>query len=101
MIYLNKTGFNGLYRVNRRGGFNVPFGRYKNPKICDADNLRAASERLQGVDILHSDFEDVEERCKPGDFVYFDPPLRARLQHGILHGLHEEWLQPGRPGGVA
>lgn len=74
MIYLNKTGFNGLYRVNRRGGFNVPFGRYKNPKICDADNLRAASERLQGVEILHSDFRGVEERCKPGDFVYFDPP---------------------------
>ena len=74
MIFLNKTGFNGLYRVNRRGGFNDLFGRYKNPKICDADNLRAASERLQGVEILHGDFRDVEHRCKPGDFVYFDPP---------------------------
>jgi len=74
MIYLNKTGFNGLYRVNRRDGFNVPFGRYKNPKICDADNLRAASSRLQNVDILHSDFRAVEDRCEAGDFVYFDPP---------------------------
>jgi len=74
MIYLNKTGFNGLYRVNRSGGFNVPFGRYSNPNICDAENLRAASERLQGVEILHSDFRSVEDRCVEGDFVYFDPP---------------------------
>lgn len=74
MIYLNRTGFNGLYRVNRKGGFNVPFGRYKNPKICDADNLKAVSERLAGVEILHSDFRSVEDRAVAGDFVYFDPP---------------------------
>ena len=74
MIFLNKTGFNGLYRVNRKGGFNVPFGRYKNPTICDANNLRLASQRLQGVEVLHADFRSVEDRAKPGDFVYFDPP---------------------------
>ncbi len=74
MIYLNRTGFNGLYRVNQKNGFNVPFGRYKNPTICNAENLRACSKRLEGVDILHSDFRTVEDRVKPGDFVYFDPP---------------------------
>lgn len=74
MIYLNRTGFNGLYRVNRKGGFNVPFGRYTNPKICDADNLRAVARRLANVEILHSDFRSVGDRAQPGDFVYFDPP---------------------------
>ncbi len=74
MIYLNRTGFNGLYRVNQKNGFNVPFGRYKNPKICDADNIRACAKRLVNVELLHSDFRTVEDRAKPGDFVYFDPP---------------------------
>ena len=74
MIYLNKTGFNGLYRVNKKGKFNVPIGRYKNPKICDADNLRACSAVLQGVEIHHQGFDAVLERAGSGDFVYFDPP---------------------------
>jgi len=74
MIYLNKTGFNGLYRVNKQGGFNVPFGKYSNPLICDPDNLRRCSAVLQQVDILHTDFRSVEDRAEPGDFVYFDPP---------------------------
>jgi len=74
MIYLNRTGFNGLYRVNQKNGFNVPFGRYKNPNICNSENLRACSKRLKDVQILHSDFRSIEERVKPGDFVYFDPP---------------------------
>jgi DNA adenine methylase len=74
MIYLNRTGFNGLYRVNKKGGFNVPFGRYNNPNICNSYNLRVASQRLQGVEVLHADFRSVEDRVAPGDFVYFDPP---------------------------
>jgi DNA adenine methylase len=74
MIYLNKTGYNGLYRVNRRGKFNVPFGRYTLPKYCDVDNLNAVSKTLQGVDIACASFEEVLKRAKPGDFVYFDPP---------------------------
>jgi DNA adenine methylase len=74
MIYLNKTGFNGLYRVNRQGRFNVPMGRYKNPAICDAANLRACAAALQGVEILHEGFDAVLERATGGDFVYFDPP---------------------------
>jgi DNA adenine methylase len=74
VIYLNKTGYNGLYRVNRAGEFNVPFGRYKNPTICDEANLRAAAQALAGVTILETDFESVCDRAKPGDAVYLDPP---------------------------
>lgn len=73
-IYLNKTGFNGLYRVNRRNVFNVPFGDYKDPNICDEDNLRACSQALKGAKLEVNGFESVLERAKPGDFVYFDPP---------------------------
>lgn len=74
LIYLNRSCFNGLYRVNRNNVFNVPFGRYSNPTICDETNLRACSERLRGVAILHEPFETVLGRAAPGDFVYFDPP---------------------------
>jgi len=74
MVYLNKTGFNGLYRVNKSGKFNVPFGRYANPTICDEPRLRAASEALQGVSIRTGDFWHGCGDAAPGDFVYFDPP---------------------------
>jgi DNA adenine methylase len=73
-IYLNKTCFNGLYRVNRSGKFNVPIGSYKNPTICDVDNLRACSAALEGVKIRCSDFEKVVASAKKGDFCYCDPP---------------------------
>lgn len=74
MIYLNRCGFNGLYRVNKKGEFNVPFGRYTNPTICDAENLRACSMALQGVGLQHCDFELSGRQMEPGDFAYFDPP---------------------------
>lgn len=74
LIYLNKTGYNGLYRVNRKGLFNVPFGRYSNPTICDESRLRACSEALQGVELVNESFEDSVRSAQPGDFVYFDPP---------------------------
>jgi DNA adenine methylase len=74
MIYLNKTSFNGLYRVNKRNIYNVPFGRYTNPLICDERNLRACCEVLQGVEIHHEPFHSVLDRAIAGDFVYFDPP---------------------------
>jgi len=74
MIYLNKTGYNGLYRVNRSGGFNVPFGHYKNPKYLDKENLQAVSHALQKVDIHNASFETVLDYAKEGDLVYFDPP---------------------------
>ena len=75
-IYLNKTGYNGLYRVNRAGQFNVPFGRYTSPTICDARNLRAVSRALQdhGVELACAPFAAVIERAGPGDLVCFDPP---------------------------
>ena len=74
LIYLNKTCYNGLYRENRRGQFNVPFGRYVNPTICDEDRLRAASAALQGVTLKTGDFADVLADAAPNDFVYLDPP---------------------------
>jgi DNA adenine methylase len=73
-IYLNRTGYNGLYRVNRRGEFNVPFGRYENPKICDPENLRACSKALAGTTLVLGDFEGVLNHAEQGDLVYFDPP---------------------------
>lgn len=76
LIYLNKTCYNGLYRVNRAGAFNVPYGRYKNPNIVNADGLRRASEALQGATVEALDFRDSVVTAKPGDFVYFDPPYQ-------------------------
>lgn len=73
-VYLNKTCFNGLYRVNSRGVFNAPFGDQANPAICDADNLRACSAALQSVEIRHEHFANVLSRAKTNDLVYFDPP---------------------------
>ncbi len=73
-IFLNKTGFNGLYRVNRSGKFNVPFGRYANPVICDERNLRACSRALSDVELAVCDFEVAVAGARRGDFVYFDPP---------------------------
>lgn len=74
-IYLNKTCFNGLYRVNKRGGFNVPFGSYKNPKIIDESNLIAASRALQCASIIHGDYKSVlKEYARPGDLIFLDPP---------------------------
>jgi DNA adenine methylase len=73
-IYLNKTGYNGLYRVNRSGKFNVPIGRYRNPSFCDPANLRACSDALGGVSLGVRDFSAVLQDAGAGDFVYFDPP---------------------------
>ena len=73
-IYLNRTGFNGLYRVNRRGQFNVPYGRYHNPLICDEENLLKVSAALKNTKIFHEDYKKVLTRAKKGDFIYFDPP---------------------------
>lgn len=75
MIYLNKTCFNGLYRVNRKGQFNVPFGKYKSPHICDEDALYAASKALQKAKIVCADYLNVlKEDAHEGDFVFLDPP---------------------------
>lgn len=73
-LYLNKTCFNGLYRVNSRGQFNVPMGSYKNPNVVNRDSLERASEVLQGVHLIVRDFCEVVSDAGRGDFVYFDPP---------------------------
>lgn len=74
-IFLNRTCFNGLYRVNKQGQFNVPYGKYKNPRICDEDGLRTASAVLKKADILCDDYLLVlEHYAQPGDFVFLDPP---------------------------
>ncbi|MFH1890782.1 MAG: DNA adenine methylase [Candidatus Kuenenbacteria bacterium] len=73
-IYLNRTCFNGMYRVNSKGGFNVPFGKYTNPLICDESNLRKASKALKNVEIKKQDYKEVLKKAKKGDFIYFDPP---------------------------
>jgi DNA adenine methylase len=73
-IYLNRTAFNGLYRVNAKGQFNVPFGRYKNPAIADADTIYGCSKALQKVKISCSSFDTLLPQTKEGDFIYLDPP---------------------------
>lgn len=74
-IFLNRTCYNGLYRVNRSGGFNTPFGRYANPTIVDHENLRLASQALASATIVHGDYKTVlQEHAAPGDLVFLDPP---------------------------
>jgi DNA adenine methylase len=73
-VFLNRTCFNGLYRVNKKGKFNAPYGRYTNPKVCNEENLRACSEALQDVEIIHQNALEVTQRVSKGDLVYFDPP---------------------------
>ena len=73
-IYLNRTCFNGMYRVNSQGQFNVPFGNYKNPRIVDAENLINCSKLLKNTEIYCADFSEILNKVQKGDFVYFDPP---------------------------
>ncbi len=76
MIFLNRTCFNGLYRVNKKGCFNVPMGSYKNPLICDEKNLRAVSEKLKKVTIVCGDYKESLDFADSNTFVYFDSPYR-------------------------
>lgn len=73
-IYLNRTCFNGLYRVNPKGEFNVPMGKYKNPTICNEELLKIVSKKLKKAKIKYGDFESAVEGADKDDFVYFDPP---------------------------
>jgi DNA adenine methylase len=74
VIFLNRCGYNGLYRVNSKGLFNVPFGRYRRPVICDEEKLRAAAQALRTVKIACGDFAKALAKPRPNDFVYLDPP---------------------------
>lgn len=76
LIFLNKTCFNGLFRQNSKGEFNVPHGRYKNPKICDTGNLKKVSQALKNTNIICGDFSVCEKYTMPETLIYFDPPYR-------------------------
>ncbi|GAH67740.1 unnamed protein product, partial [marine sediment metagenome] len=73
-IYMNRCCYNGLYRVNSKGQFNVPFGRYKNPKFCDEENLITVHKALKNANLINDSFEICLNFVEKGDFVYFDPP---------------------------
>jgi DNA adenine methylase len=97
LIFLNKTCFNGLYRENSKGEFNVPFGQYANPTICDIGNLYAVSHRLKNAVITAGPYNDSLISAKKGDFVYFDPPympLNATSSFTSYHAdgftIHEQ-----------
>jgi DNA adenine methylase len=75
-LFLNKTCFNGLYRLNRKGEFNVPIGSYINPTICNKDNLLEAHKSLQNIELLSNDFEQLTSNVDENTFVYIDPPYR-------------------------
>lgn len=101
-IYLNKTCFNGLWRVNSSGDFNVPFGKSKNPSLYDEANLRACSKRLKGATITNFDFVKAVAKAKKGDLVYFDPPyipltpsasFSAYAKEGFGLNEHEQLAQ--------
>lgn len=85
-IFLNKTCFNGLYRVNSKGEFNVPFGKYKNPLICDSENLTLISKLLQNVEIRFGDYSIAEEYVNGKTFIYFDPPYRPLIENSSFVG---------------
>jgi len=88
LIFLNKTCYNGLYRVNSRGDFNVPFGRYRNPKIVDPENIRAVSKALRdtSAQLYCSNYKTIISRCDSRDLVYLDPPYQPRSRTSSFTG---------------
>ena len=93
-IYLNRTAFNGLYRVNAKGQFNVPFGRYTNPLIADADRIYACSAALQNIQITCTSFDEVLSRAGAGDFVYLDPPYIPLSQTSYFTSYSHDGFGP-------
>lgn len=89
-IFLNRTCFNGLYRVNSKGKFNVPFGRYANPKICDSETIFADSRLLQKVEILTGDFEKTLQYAEKNSFFYFDPPYKPLSETSSFNSYAKE-----------
>jgi len=90
LIFLNKTCFNGLFRQNQKGGFNVPFGRYTNPTICDKNNISAVNNALKIAEIIEGDFENAENYIEKDSFVYLDPPYRPlnKTSHFTSYSKH-------------
>lgn len=100
-IFLNKTCFNGLYRVNKRGEFNVPFNNAKNPLICDEENLRACSELLQNVQMKTGDYSDCKDFIDSETFVYLDPPYRPLTQTSAFTSYSENKGVPAKAVGLS
>jgi DNA adenine methylase len=88
-IFLNKTCFNGLYRVNSKGEFNVPFGKYKNPFNFDSDNLRLVHKLLQNVEIFYGDYSGCEQFIDDKTLIYFDPPYRCQFTKYQKNGFDD------------
>lgn len=89
-FFLNRTCYNGLYRVNKRGGFNVPFGKYESPSIFNADVIYADSAALQKVEILTGDFESTFKKIRPNTLFYFDPPYRPLSNTSSFNSYSKE-----------
>lgn len=94
-IFLNKTCFNGLYRVNSKGENNVPMGAYKNPPICDADNMRMVSAALANIEIVCGDYRSSQEFIDANTFAYFDPPYRPLTQTASFTSYTEDCFNDG------
>ena len=91
-IYLNRTGFNGLYRVNKSGYYNVPFGTYNNPMICDENNILSVQQALKNTEIRNDDFESIAKYAKKWDFVYLDPPYDPLTNTANFTSYTKEWF---------
>lgn len=89
-IFLNRTCFNGLYRVNKKNQFNVPIGSYKKPTICDTENLLAANEALQRVIIMHGDYEQTLDEAESNTFFYLDPPYKPLSNTSSFNSYSKE-----------
>ena len=94
-IFLNRTCFNGLYRVNRKNEFNVPMGSYKKPTICDKSNILAVSEALQKVELLCGDFEQTVNYTTPNTFFYFDPPYKPLSETSSFNSYAKDEFNDG------
>lgn len=93
MIYLNRTCYNGLYRVNKQGQFNVPFGRYKNPLICDPERLRAASYALRNAELHCANYQEtLQQYAKSDDFAYIDPPYHPVSKYSDFKRYTQEFF---------
>lgn len=91
-IYLNRTCFNWMYRVNKSWFFNVPFWKYSNPRICDKENLLLCSEALQNTKILNQDYSSILGETKPWDFIYLDPPYDTLSSTASFTDYNEWWF---------
>ncbi len=97
-IFMNKTSFNGIWRVNSTGQYNVPWGQLKSPNICDKDTLRAVSRRIQGATILHGSYGDAISAAVAGDVIYFDPPYLPLTATSFTKYTKEDFGLPAQRG---